>query len=389
MKMILAFATTVAALSISGAHGASDPKAHLIRIPLTRSTEMKAGEYDQPITSYYAKVEVGTPAKKFKVLFDITSGESWLPHYSHFGLFLRRLHYGKGYCKADSSTSVKEAREYVFFYHGCELSGKAYEDQFTFNDVMESLQSPSFRQRFIAVSSASDDRLSDLPMDGVVSLKLSTHSESGTRSMLLSLQAAGLIRQLQFSLWLDGSIDGGELGGEITLGGQNPLRYLGTFSYHPVVSIKTDLWELKLQRVMLGGQIVSCQDRGCSAILSTSTNGLYGPQEDVQRIFTLLGLNAVSVGDKKYAVQEVDCLKAAEIPALSFSIDGYVYVVPATSFIRRKVDGLIFKSSTCFVDIFPLSASTHWILGTDFLSNYYSTYDLASRTVGFAARKHV
>lgn len=362
-----------------------------INIKFHKTTSKQGGNLGQPVTSYYTNVNIGTPPKPFRFLLDTDANESWLPHYLKLGIIYSRLNYKNGYCKKDSKTSRKEEKEFTFEYQKCELTGKPYEDVFEFKDINESTGSNStvsLRQRFLAVSSASNDKLSSFEIDGVLSLSPAVSSDSGTQSILLNLNEARLIDELRFGISLNNIEDSSE-GGEITFGGIDQAKYIGNLRYHPMISIHRK-WELDLQNVMLGGDVVSCYNLVCKATLSTSVNDFYGPREDVMKIMNLLGLiNSPRDFNKSEEnnLFEIDCLRVVNLPNLSFNIDGLSYIVPPSSYIKKKIDGLIFKSSTCYVTILPSDTISHWILGTNFISSYYTVFDLNKRQVGFATRR--
>lgn len=369
----------------------SSPRPNLgnktVQIKLHKSISEQGGILGQPVTSYYTNVNIGTPQKPFKLLIDTDANESWLPHYLKLGIIYSRLHYKTGYCKKDSKTGKKEEKSFTFEYQKCELSGKSYEDIFEFIDVNEGSSSSnvSFRQKFLAISSASNDRFSNLEIDGVLSLAPAVLSDSGIQSVLLNLHETNLIGDSKFSIVLDTDDEKSE-GGEIILGGINQAKFIGNIRYHPLIS-HHKRWELKLQSVMLGGEVVACYNLACKTTISTGVNDFYGPREDVLRIMNLLGVinsqkdNNQLVEDKLF---EIDCLKVVNLPNLSFNIDGTPYVVSPSSYIKKKVDGLIFKSSTCYVAILPRNSINHWILGSNFISNFYTVFDLNKRQIGFA-----
>lgn len=365
--------------------------AKTIRIKLHKTTSKQAGILGQPVTSYYINVNIGTPPKPFKLLLDTNANESWLPHYLKLGIIFSRLNYKNGYCKKDSKTSRKEDREFTIEYQECELTGKPYEDIFEFKDVSEgtsSNSSVSLRQRFLAISSASNDRFSSLEIDGVLSFAPAVSSDSGTRSILLNLNDARLIDELRFAIILD-NIEDNDEGGELMIGGIDQTKYIGNIRYHPLISLHRR-WELPLQSVMLGGEVVSCYNLGCRATLSTGANDFYGPREDVLRIMKLLNVTSPDKDSNQLASDrlfEIDCLRVVNLPNLSFNIDGMPYVVSPSSYIKKKIDGLVFKSSTCYVTILPSDTVNHWILGSNFMSNYYTVFDLYKHQIGFATRR--
>ena len=358
---------------------------NLVRVALGKVTTMQAGDLGQPISSYFANIGVGTPPKSFKFLVDINAREIWLPHYMKLGVIFNRLNYKAGYCKKDSSSGAKEVQTYTIEYRACELSGKAYRDVFEFENVTESLKSVRFEQRFLAISSASNDRIGRLGIDGVISLNPWPISETGSDLITVGMSRAGLTSELKFSLLLDPNPDS-SYGGELALGAVDASKFVGSLRYHK--GIGQHQWELNLQSVMLGGNVVSCLEGNCSAVLATSHNDIYGPASDVQQVLKLLGFAQVDTeGLKEDRLYEIDCLKVASLPPLTFIIDGAYYVIHPLSYIKKKVDGVVFKSSTCYVSILSNGSKNRWDLGTNFVSNYYTVFDVNLRQVAFGVRK--
>ena len=88
-------------------------------------------------------------------------------------------------------------------------------------------------------------------------------------------------------------------------------------------------------------------------------------------------LGVAEVNDKSpgTTVFEIDCLKVDTAPNLTFVIDEAYYEIPPTVYIKKKADGPLFKSSTCYVALLPNPSAAKWLLGTNFLANFYSIFD--------------
>jgi hypothetical protein len=365
----------------------------LVRIALHKDTQQQAGNLTLPVTSYYARAEIGTPPKPFNLLLDVSAREVWVPHYSRLGLIYSRLNYKNGYCKKDSSTSVKEPNEiYKIQYSETELSGKAYRDVLGFVDVLPAGSPPvKFEQRFLAISSASNDKFTKFgSADGVMAFSPWRVSETGSDSIGASMIRSNLTSALTIGLALSSpAADGAELG-ELSIGGPNPEKYvLNSVRYHSVISQYT--WAVGLQRVMVGSSPVEACSRSnngtrCVAELSTTASDIYGPNQAIGALLNLLGFDEAKINFHQSQVYEIDCIKVASAPSLNFMIDGALYTIPPTSYIKKKVDGLIFKSSTCYVGLLPNWSEDKWTLGTSFLANFYTILDaknLMNLLVGF------
>lgn len=362
--------------------------ARLIRVPLQRATSQSAGQYGQPVVNYFSTVQVGTPPISFQIQFDLALQNHFVPHYS-WNPFSTNLHYGRGFQCKSSSTCKKDERSVSVEYQNCQLTGKRYEDQMTLVGVLQAnLSAPAsihWRQNFLAISSASDARFSPLPVDGYFGLAPAPHSGASLKNLLVSLHEAKQIDNLQFSLWFNPVLDSPQ-GGELVLGGLDPTRYQGQIYWHHLAPLSYDHWLLNLQYVALGNQYVSCAGpaaTGCQVRFSSGLSDIYGPREDVMRIYNLLNTSHQASG-----LQLIDCRRIAQLPTLTFAIDGIPYALLPSNYIRKTLDGKIFKKETCYVAILPAAGgegAREWLLGSNFLGAYYSIYDITYRQVGFAA----
>uniref|UniRef100_A0A6G1SM20 Cathepsin E n=1 Tax=Aceria tosichella TaxID=561515 RepID=A0A6G1SM20_9ACAR len=361
-----------------------------VKIALSKRTSMQAGNLGQPVTSYYTSMDFGTPPISFNMLIDVNAREVWLPHHLKLGMVYQRLNYRNGYRKTGSTTSLKEPdSKYRIEYKGCDLTGKAYRDVIRFRDVTGTILPVKFEQRFIAVSSASSDIFNRFtPADGVLAFSPWPTSESGSDTICLAMKRANLTGELRFGLELNQEFES-QSGGVLTIGDADMSKIEGDFRFHHLVTINGN-WEIGLQQVMFGAHTIDvCQHQvsnraPCSALISTTSDDIYGPSEAIKTMLRFLGFTDV---DTHAPLYEIDCLKVATAPTLTFVIDGINYTLPPTSYIKKKVDGFYFKSTTCYVALLPNLSDNKWELGTSFLSQYYSVFDIERRVVAFGKRK--
>lgn len=364
-----------------------------------------AGNFGQPVVSYYAPVHIGTPPKTFNIQFDVGYSDLFVPHYT-WSPFKVNLHYGKGVLCKDSSTCVKTDRTYISECQNCLITGKPYEDLVSLSSAYRGssnqsstghghhfsppLQLPiTFRQNFLAASDASDSKFRYLPVDGYFGMGPSARSSTASlQNPIVSLHEARLIDNLQFSFWFNPVLDSNQ-GGELVLGGVDTARFQGQIFWHHLTDLTSGHWTVSLQQVTLGALTIGCgagpAAASCTATVSSAVNELYGPSDQVKKIYDLL--NAVkSSSSSGEDLQLIDCRRIGQLPILTLNIDGVPYSLLPSNYIRKTTDGSAFKSETCYVAILPLnSQSGQWILGTNFLGAYYSVYDLTYRQIGFAS----
>lgn len=381
----------VLAMFVSAPHATLSNK--LVKVPLRKFTIVHGDSQGQPLTVYFVRAGFGTPSKPFNMLVDVNGREVWLTHRPRMGPFPTGLKNMNGYCRECSTTSLKEQHEiYKINYLETELTGEVYRDEVGLEKVAEGAHNTSqsvwFQQRFLLISSASNDRINKYDVvDGVLALGPQSVSETGADSVTVAMRRANLISRIRFCLEIDPEPEG-ERGGELTIGGIDVRKYRDDLKYHQLSSRNS--WELGLQMVMLGADSMNaCSSSSnrldaCIAVLSTTTNYIHGPSESIRVLLRLLG---VDEGSEGRPLREIDCSKVANSPTLTFVIDGTQYPVPPTSYIKRKIDSSHSNSSTCFIGLQSNLSDNRWELGTSFLLNFYTVFDMENLSVAFGRRK--
>lgn len=366
VSLELVLVVILASLSISA-------EAQRMKIPLTRGGfELKKDE--ESIVSHYGVLNVGTPMKTFKVLFDTSTSDCWLPHYE-WSPFKTSLHYRIGYLGSDSSTSEKFNSQKSINYRGTILTGKLYTDIIKLG---ENAAMSGNRQGFMAISEASNEQFKEEPYDGVIGLSPATQSAVGVRNILIGLREANVIGKLEFSFWFNSLLDD-PLGGELTLGGVDESKYIGNFYYHRVTDYNN--WQLALQRVTLGDLDIGCYGKRCQVVFDTSVTNAYGPSEQVTKIYDAI----IPVIDPSSKLPIIDCNRIRTLPNIKFQIDGLVYELLPSNYIRRFKSGTFSTTVKCYIAIKGHLDGNKWILGTNFLSQYYTRFDFDNRQIGFAS----
>lgn len=355
----------------------NDAAARTIKVPLISAKTPGAGVFGQPVINFYAPIGLGTPPKKFNVQFDVGLSEPFVPHYK-WNPFKINLHYSKGFQCAKSTSCNRTNRSFTLDYQNCRLEGKSYEDIMTLTNAYgPGVVSVSIRQKFLGISDASDARFKDLPVDGYFGLGPLTQTPSGATNIIDSLRSANYIDNNQFSFWFNPILDSPQ-GGELILGGVDQTRYQGKIFWHPLIGVHSQ-WTIGLQHVGIGGQTVGCFEHGCEAVLSTGLNEVYGPRDEVNKIYRFLNTSHQESG-----LELIDCRRRSSLPLITFTIHGIPYVLLPSNYVRKTTDGGIFKSETCYVAILASDKAGKWILGTNFIGSYYTIFDMTYRQVGFA-----
>lgn len=342
-----------------------EPAASIISIPLEKELSQSLDNPKQLDMIHYVNVELGTPGKGFKVKLDLKFNELFVPHYE-WTKINPYLHFKTGFLCSKSISCEKLSKDYTIFYEGAQLSGNVCRDILTLHRSNNALV--SFPQTFLTVKEAKKRDLSGDIVDGYFGLG---PIQQGTKKqgLIKALNDAKLIELMKFSMWFNMN-KLTRSGGELVLGGVDVSRYNGEISWHRMLS--SDIWALNLQYVYLGEKQVSAQVG--RAILSSTTSGIYGPSSMVGKIY-----NSFSTKEKNGIVY-VDCNMIDIGPMITFIMDNIRYGMHPSNYIIKSLD------NKCYLNIFPTTASDNdWILGTSFLSSYYTVFDITYGQIGFAS----
>lgn len=117
----------------------------------------------------------------------------------------------------------------------------------------------------------------------------------------------------------------------------------------------------------------------CQVIISTALNDIYGPRDEVKRLY-----NSLNVIEDKNSLSLIDCRRVGRLSSIKFTVDDVDYDVQSSDYILRLPTEKIFKNETCYLSILPADNyhPRQWILGTNFLLNSYYMFDMDNRRVG-------
>lgn len=86
-------------------------------------------------------------------------------------------------------------------------------------------------------------------------------------------------------------------GGTLTLGGDDPAHYSGTFKCAPLT--KPEFWQIQIARVKVKNKEVVCRD-SCSAIVDTGTSLIGAPITESEILNLKLGAKSLSGNVSEY-----------------------------------------------------------------------------------------
>jgi len=330
----------------------------------------------EPLTDYmdaqyYGEIDIGTPAQKFKVVFDTGSSNLWIPS-SKCSFFNIACKTHAKYDHTKSSTYVEDGSSFAIQYGTGSLTGFVSKDTVCVAGVCtenqafaEAVKEPGMT--FVAAK-----------MDGILGMGWSTISVNGLTTVFDNMVSQNKLDQPIFSFFIkrDPTSDGGEL----ILGGSDKSLYEGEMNYVPVT--RKGYWQVKMDGVTVDDDAsMACAD-GCPAILDTGTSLIAGPKSQVDAINTALGATKMPVTGE----WTIDCDKVPGLPDISFTLNSVSYTLTGKDYVLEIDQG---GAKMCLSGFMGMTLPDNlWILGDVFLGPYYTEYDVGNARVGLAKAKH-
>jgi hypothetical protein len=157
--------------------------------------------------------------------------------------------------------------------------------------------------------------------------------------------------------------------GEFTLGGTNPSKYTGDFSYTNISPAGNDSWAIPMDDIAFDGK--SANVKGKLGYIDTGTSYIFGNRDEVKAFHALVPGSASDDGIS----WKVPCDTSKEI---SFTFSGKAWKVLPEDWISAK-DG----AGVCMSNIHGREVvSNGWLLGDVFLKNVYTVFDMDKPGVG-------
>ncbi|XP_029481009.1 cathepsin D-like [Oncorhynchus nerka] len=335
------------------------------KVPVERLTNFMDAQY-------YGVISIGTPPQDFTVLFDTGSSNLWVPsiHCSFLDVACWLHH---RYNSKKSSTYVQNGTKFSIQYGRGSLSG------FISGDTVSLAGMQVTGQQFGEAVKQPGITFAVARFDGVLGMGYPTISVRNITPVFDTAMAAKLLPQNIFSFYISRD-PSAAVGGELMLGGTDPLYYTGDLHYVNVT--RKAYWQIEMNNVEVGNQLTLCK-AGCQAIVDTGTSLITGPVEEVRALHKAIGALPLLMGE-----YWIDCKKIPSLPVIAFNLGGKMFNLTGDDYILKESQmGLkICLSGFMAMDI-PPPAGPLWILGDVFIGRYYSVFDRDADRMGFAPAK--
>jgi hypothetical protein len=322
---------------------------------------------DYANAQYYGSVSIGNPAQSFQVIFDTGSSNLWVPKVgcSHCGNpFFGKKH---KYNHESSSSYGQDDGSFDIMYGSGSVSGFFSLDDVTLADGLV-----ISGQRFAEVQDAGGLGLAYAlgKFDGILGLGFTSISIDNTPTVFENAISQNVVDQPIFSFYL-----GDNQPGELTFGGFNPAHFTGELQYVKLSS--ATYWEIGMDGVSAGSYHADPNADGSpiTAIVDSGTSLITGPRKEISALASSVGAKSTITGQFT-----IDCVKLDDMPDIVFLINGQEYVIPGK-------DAVIQAQGTCLFAFMGMDfpkPGPQWILGDVFMRKYYTVFNYADETIGFA-----
>lgn len=350
------------------------------RSAIARRWMSKAGDFPEEDldnyldAQYYGEITLGTPGQKFNVIFDTGSSNLWVPSATcPIWELACRTH--NRYDSTKSSTYKENGTDFEIHYGSGSMSGFLSTDTccvagvcVTDQTFAESTHEPGLA--FVAGK-----------FDGILGMGFPQIAVLGVMPVFNNMVNQGLVEAPVFSFWLNRDPNA-DLGGEMILGGSDPLFYEGEMTYVPVE--REGYWQIVMDGIVMEGDTVGC-DGGCTAIVDTGSSLLVGPTKQTNAINKAIGGVELIPGTGQY---QMDCNSIDSLPEIDFMLGGQPFTLTGKDYVLAITQLGQTQCISGFMGM-DLPMGDWWILGDVFIGKFYSEFDLGNSRVGFAQAKAI
>jgi cathepsin D len=325
---------------------------------------------DYMLAQFYGEISIGTPAQKFKVVFDTGSSNLWVPSKKCSLLQIAcKLH--EKYDSSKSSTYVANGTKFAIQYGSGSCSGELSQDTVSVGDLTVP------QQTFAEITKEPGVAFVAGKFDGILGLAFDSISVDHVTPFWYNLLQSGEVSDAVFAFWLTKDPNA-QVGGEITFGGVDENRYEGDITYVPLT--QETYWAFNMDDLKVDGKSIGvCKD--CMTIADTGTSLIAGPKAAIKEINDKIGATTGATGQAT-----VDCSKLSSMPSVDFVLKGRSFTLTAEQYVLQVSAGSKTQCLSGFMGI-DIPGRELWILGDVFIGAYYTVFDYGNQQVGFATAK--
>ncbi|XP_024947802.1 lysosomal aspartic protease-like [Cephus cinctus] len=313
---------------------------------------------------YYGTIRIGQPAKEFKMTFDTSWADSWVPS-ARCGILEISCQLHTRYDSSKSSTYQEQGSPFEITNANFSLKGFTSMDNFHLPHVAV------LNQTFVEMTHMSWRPFSFYKADGIIGLGFIAQSQiSGSIPFLYNMVKQKVIPSPLFTIYMNRD-ETTSKAGRLILGSTERKHVKGDLTTIRIID-KTR-WAIKIDTFIVNSTAknhVFCTNT-CNATIDSSSHSIIGPASDIRRINDLIGAKEFSF--QGYTVYTVDCRTYAKLPHLEFQINEVWFEISSKYYIEHYNYHSI---DLCLSPFVPGGNTLEWSLGGAFLMEFYTEYDI-------------
>jgi len=353
-------------------------------------------------TAYYGRVFLGLPQpQEFTVVFDTGSAHFLVPSSKcksepcfHHNRYERNRSQSAVDIDHDGAVVHKDSdeRDQVSIEFGTgEMNGEFAREVVCLTSRTGELAENALthadctRLRVVFATEMTSEPFMAFKFDGVLGLSLDSLALDPEFSFFGQMTKLNPKMQPHFGVFISKR---DHLPSEISFGGHDQKRVSSDISWAPVLRPELGYWQIKLRKVIVGGEEVElCQSGDCAAIVDTGTSLLGVPRQVAQHMHWLLARKVPNNPD------QLDCRSHAgpdivfDLGDVQLSLGPEEYSRPAGLRIvnnQTNETQFVCRASLLPVDEGPSLSAKTWLLGEPVLRKYYTAFDWVHKKIGFS-----
>ncbi|PSS08453.1 Aspartic proteinase [Actinidia chinensis var. chinensis] len=246
---------------------------------------------------YYGEISIGTPPKKFTVIFDTGSSNLWIPSSKCIFSMGCLFHHKYRHRKSSSYQAIGDPCK--LNYGSGSVAGFLSQDNVGVGNLVVK------NQVFMEVTREKSLSFAFAKFDGIVGLGFQEIAAGDVIPVWYNMVEQALVRDSVFSFWLNRNPEAKQ-GGEIVFGGVDQRHFTGQHTFVPVT--QKGYWQFQLDDFFIGENSTGFCDDGCAAIVDSGTSLLAGPTGVIAEINHAIGAEGIVSHECKSMVAEYGAL---------------------------------------------------------------------------------
>ncbi|KAI9294528.1 acid protease [Neoconidiobolus thromboides FSU 785] len=309
---------------------------------------------------YYGEIGLGTPAQKFRVIFDTGSSDLWVASKNQLTSNVNSAILHNYYNSGSSNSFLNLKKPFSIQYGSGGVIGQESMDILTVGKV-------AIANQTFGISNS--DKILNGDFDGIMGLGYPDLSHNKIASPFQSMVENEILIQNKLSYYINKD----QKSGEILFGDINKKKFKGDLVYSKVNEQK--YWQVDLSKLNINQKGYNLS--ASSAAIDTGTSYFVLPTKDAALVNSKLNSALTPNNEGFYSIS----CDINSLPTLKFQLGNYNVALEPNDYIIKSSPVL------CYSPFLSNDKINIWVLGNTLIKKYYTVFDLEENQVGFGKFK--